>query len=82
MADITPTLGFLPHEFVYGSNEIVINDLGGGERFRDLWKHYMAESYGFIFVVDSSDRNRINECKKEFSKFIENDKVSHKPILM
>jgi GTPase SAR1 family protein len=59
-----------------------MNDLGGGERLRDIWKHYLAESFGFIWVVDSSNRARIDECKNEFAKFIENDKVFGKPILM
>ena len=56
--------------------------MGGGSRVRDIWKHYLAESFCFIYVIDASNRNRINECKTVFSTFLENEKVAGKPILM
>ena len=82
LADVVPTVGFEPQKFNYRSYNLTINDLGGGERVRDLWKHYMAESYGFIYVLDSSNRKRIEETKKEFTKFLNNPKVSGKPVLL
>lgn len=82
MSDIAPTTGYEPHKLNYKSFNLTINDLGGGERVRDLWKHYMAESYGFIYALDSSNRKRIEESKKEFMNFINNPKVSGKPVLM
>ena len=80
--DTTPTVGYEPHDFKYGATNLKIYDLGGGSRFRDVWKHYLAESYGFIYVIDASNRNRINECRSVFSSFVENEKVAGKPILM
>lgn len=80
--DIAPTVGFEPHEFQYNGVQLVLNDLGGSARVRDIWKHYLAESYGFVFVIDASNRNRIYECSKAFSAFIESDKVTNKPVLM
>lgn len=82
LEEITPTLGYQPHEFKYQSYEIVLNDLGGGEKLRDIWKHYLSESFGFIFVIDSSNYKRMDECKLEFEKLIKNPKVCGKPILM
>lgn len=32
---------------------------------RPLWKHYFQDAQGIIFVVDSSDRDRISEARKE-----------------
>lgn len=80
--EMTPTVGFEPHEMNYNGKDIVLNDLGGGARVRDIWKHYLAESYGFIFVIDSSNRNRVYECSKTFSNFVESDKVNNKPVLI
>jgi ADP-ribosylation factor-like protein 13B len=80
--DVSPGIGYEPHEFFYLSKSIRINDLGGAARVRDIWKHYVAESYGFIFVLDSADKNRLNESKHVFAKLLENDKVAEKPILM
>ncbi len=80
--DVSPTVGFEPHQIHYNSVDIVLNDLGGGARVRDIWKHYLAESYGFVFVLDASNRNRIYECSKVFSNFVENESVGGKPLLM
>ena len=82
LKDMSPTVGFEPHQISYNGVDIVLNDLGGGARVRDIWKHYLAESYGFIFVVDASNRNRIYECSKVFSGFVESEKVSLKPVLV
>jgi hypothetical protein len=75
-------VGFEPHEFQYGGVQLVVNDLGGSARVRDIWRHYLAESFGFVFVIDASNRNRIYECSKAFSALLESDKVTSKPILM
>ncbi len=79
---MTPTVGFKSFDFNYNSRDIALFDLGGSARVRDIWKHYLAESYGFIFVIDCSNRNRIFECSKVFASFVESEKVSAKPILM
>ena len=80
-------MGYEPYEFTYPlanniKNNIKINDLGGNARVRDIWKHYLAESFGFVFVIDSSNRSRINECKNVFASLVENDNVYGKPMLM
>jgi len=49
---------------------------------RDIWRHYLAESFGFVFVIDASNHARVAECKHVFASFVENEKVAGKPILM
>ncbi len=75
-------MGYEPHEIKYANRVVSLYDLGGGVRVRDIWRHYLAESYGFVFVIDSSNRARFNENKLAFHSFVENEKVSGKPILM
>lgn len=86
LEETLPTVGYEPFEFAYNvggsDSNIKVYDLGGGSRVRDIWKHYLAESFGFVFVIDSSNRSRLNECKSVFASFIENEKVSGKPILI
>ena len=77
-----PTVGYEPHDIKYESRGITLYDLGGGARVRDIWRHYVAESYGFVYVIDSSNRNRLNEARSTLTSFIENEKVHRKPILM
>ena len=80
--DTTPTIGYEPHEIKHKDVAVKVFDLGGGSRVRDIWKHYLAESFGFIYVIDSSQRSRINESRSVFATFVENEKVAGKPILM
>lgn len=82
LADVSPTVGYEPHDFSYNSKSIRFYDLGGSERVRDIWKHYLSESYGFIYVIDCSNRARINHNRAVFSSFVENVKVVGKPILV
>ena len=44
--------------------------MGGGKRIRGIWKNYYAESYGVIFVVDSSDEERMEETKETMSEVL------------
>ncbi|WAR23619.1 ARFRP-like protein [Mya arenaria] len=41
-------------------------DLGGQEELQSLWDKYYAESHAIIYVVDSSDKERIDESKEAF----------------
>jgi ADP-ribosylation factor protein 6 len=35
-----------------------------------LWRHYYTGTQGLIFVVDSQDRDRIDEAKQELHRII------------
>jgi signal recognition particle receptor subunit beta len=35
-----------------------------------LWRHYFQNTQGLIFVVDSNDRERIDEAREELSKMV------------
>jgi ADP-ribosylation factor protein 6 len=38
-------------------------DVGGQDKIRPLWRHYYTGTQGLIFVVDSNDRDRIDEVR-------------------
>ncbi|XP_070262139.1 ADP-ribosylation factor-like protein 13B isoform X1 [Myotis yumanensis] len=80
--DVAPTVGFSKIDLRQGKFEITIFDLGGGKRIRGIWKNYYAESYGVIFVVDSSDEERMEETKETMSEVLRHPRISGKPILV
>nr|XP_027209665.1 ADP-ribosylation factor-like protein 13B isoform X7 [Penaeus vannamei] len=80
--DTTPTVGFAPEYLEYRGCEITIYDLGGGSRIRPVWSKYFSEVHGVIFVVDSSDPNRIQECRDVLSNLLSDRKVAGKPVLI
>lgn len=57
-------------------------DLGGGKRVRSIWKNYLSEIYGIIFVIDASDSDRVNECREVLNELLKDHRVREKPILL
>ncbi|NWV00068.1 AR13B protein, partial [Upupa epops] len=80
--DVAPTVGFSKINLRQGRFEVTIFDLGGGKRIRNIWRNYYAESYGVIFVVDSSDVERMEETKQAMIEVFNNPKISGKPVLV
>ncbi|KFO86497.1 ADP-ribosylation factor-like 13B, partial [Buceros rhinoceros silvestris] len=80
--DVAPTVGFSKIDLKQGRFEVTIFDLGGGRRIRNIWRNYYAESYGVIFVVDSSDIARMEETKQAMTEVLNSPKISGKPVLV
>ena len=40
-----------------------------------LWSHYYQSKDIFIFVVDSNDRERMEECREELARFMSEDEL-------
>jgi ADP-ribosylation factor protein 1 len=50
-----PTIGFNVETLKYKKLTMTFWDLGGQDRIRKLWHHYMDNKNGIIYVVDSTD---------------------------
>jgi len=57
-------------------------DLGGQEELQSLWDKYYAESHGIIFVIDSSDSERLNESWIAFDKILDSETLHGVPLLV
>merc|ERR1711972_243447 len=60
-----PTIGFNVEEVEYKNIRFTVWDIGGQDRIRRLWRHYYAGTHGVIFVIDSNDRDRIQDARDE-----------------
>lgn len=71
-SDVTtiPTVGFNVETVNYKNVKFNVWDVGGQDKIRPLWRHYYSGTQGLIFVIDSSDRSRIDEAQKELEKII------------
>ena len=49
---------------------------------RRLWTHYYQNTDVLIFVVDSNDRERMEECKDELSRFTQAEELQDCPVLV
>ncbi|MEE6468245.1 hypothetical protein FKM82_008228 [Ascaphus truei] len=79
--DVAPTVGFSKADVKQGKFDVTMFDLGGGKRIRGIWKNYYAESYGVVFVVDSSDVDRMEETKETMAEVLRHPRISGKPVL-
>ena len=47
-----------------------IFDVGGQKSIRSYWRNYFEQTDGVIWVVDSADRMRLEDCKKELHSLL------------
>ena len=50
-------------------------DVGGQERIRPLWNYYFNGVNAIIFVIDSNDKERIDEAKEELWRLLVDDQL-------
>ena len=55
---LSPLFGFIVVFF-----GLYLINVGGQDRIRPLWRHYFQNTHAVIFVVDSNDRDRLEEAK-------------------
>ncbi|KAF7528425.1 hypothetical protein G7054_g10127 [Neopestalotiopsis clavispora] len=81
--DVTtiPTVGFNVETVTYKNVKFNVWDVGGQDKIRPLWRHYFSGTQGLIFVIDSSDRARIEEAKQELHRII-NDREMKDSLLL
>ncbi|MHA2369878.1 MAG: ADP-ribosylation factor-like protein [Candidatus Hodarchaeales archaeon] len=69
-AQYRPTMAVRISEKAVRNIKLQFWDLGGQESIRELWWDFAIGSAGFLFVVDSSDMERINEAKNAFQEAV------------
>merc|ERR1719456_249333 len=77
-----PTIGFNVEKVEYKNINFTVWDIGGQDKIRKLWRYYYANTQGLIFVVDSNDRDRIEDAKEELSKMLGDDEMRDAILLV
>lgn len=77
-----PTVGFNVEEITYKNLTMNIWDVGGQHKIRKLWRHYYQNTNGLIYVVDSADRERVEEAKEELMHIMADDMMRDVPVLV
>lgn len=76
-----PTVGFNVETVKYKNIKFNVWDVGGQEKIRQLWRHYYTGAQGLIYVVDSANRERLDEARDELFKII-NDREMKDAMLL
>ena len=77
-----PTIGFNVEEVTYKNISFHVWDVGGQDKIRQLWRHYYTNTQGIIFVVDSNDRDRIDDAREELHKMINDEELKDAQLFL
>lgn len=77
-----PTIGFNVETVDFKNIRFTVWDVGGQQRIRNLWYHYFVNTKAIIFVVDSSDTERIQEAAEELHHMMEREELRHTVLLI
>jgi len=77
-----PTIGFNVETVEYKNISFTVWDVGGQDKIRPLWRHYYQNTNGLIFVVDSNDRDRVDDAREELQKMLNEDEMRDAIILV
>mmetsp|Transcript_6953 Transcript_6953/g.19724 ORF Transcript_6953/g.19724 Transcript_6953/m.19724 type:complete len:182 (+) Transcript_6953:72-617(+) len=77
-----PTIGFNVETVEYKNLSFTVWDVGGQDKIRPLWRHYYQGTNGLIYVIDSNDRDRIEDAREELNKMLNEDEMRDAVVLV
>merc|ERR1712194_169864 len=77
-----PTIGFNVETVEYKNLSFTVWDVGGQDKIRPLWRHYYQGTNGLIYVVDSNDRDRVEDAREELMKMLDEDEMRDAVLLV
>ncbi|XP_059377663.1 ADP-ribosylation factor-like protein 13B isoform X5 [Carassius carassius] len=80
--DVGPTHGCVHTELRVENYLVNILDMGGAPEVRGSWREYYSEAHGIVFVLDSSDRQRMKEVREALVVLLKHPRVAGKPLLV
>ena len=80
---IGPTIGHNIEMIRFNKWNITLIDVTGQKKFRFLWSAHYPNLDGLIYVIDASDKTRLEENKRVFLEFIiQNPELNEIPVLV
>eukprot|EP00736_Rhodelphis_marinus_P005280 Rmarinus@m.13250 len=70
-----PTIGFNVETITYNNLTFQVWDLGGQTSIRPYWRCYYQNTQAIIYVVDSTDTDRLSLAKKELLAMLEEEEL-------
>jgi len=77
-----PTIGFNVETVEYKNIKFTVWDVGGQDKIRLLWRHYYQNTQGLIFVVDSSDKDRVDIAREELQRMLGEEELRDAIVLV
>ncbi|EHK98062.1 putative ADP-ribosylation factor-like protein 2 [Glarea lozoyensis 74030] len=81
---VSPTLGFIIKTIDHNGYKLNIclsvnhhRDVGGQKTLRSYWKNYFEKTDALLWVVDATDRLRIEDCRDELHNLLQEEVSTH-----
>ncbi|XP_058811613.1 ADP-ribosylation factor-like protein 2 [Topomyia yanbarensis] len=79
---ISPTLGFNIKTLEYKNYTLNMWDVGGQKSLRSYWRNYFECTDGLVWVVDSTDRMRMESCREELALLLQEERLAGATLLV
>lgn len=80
---IEPTLGFNIQTIVHAAGYVLnLWDVGGQRTIRAYWRNYFESTDGLVWVVDSTDILRLQDCRDELLKLLREERLAGATLLV
>jgi len=80
--NIMPTQGFNIKALTQDGFKLNVWDIGGQREIRPYWKNYYENTDGLVYVVDSADDVRLQECADELVSLLSEENLQNVPMLV
>ncbi|KKA29779.1 hypothetical protein TD95_005169 [Thielaviopsis punctulata] len=77
-----PTIGFNVESVTYKNLHFNVWDLGGQTSIRPYWRCYYANTAAVIFVIDSTDIERLQTASDELRAMLQEDELKEAALLV
>ncbi|OWK52100.1 ADP-ribosylation factor-like protein 14 [Lonchura striata] len=78
-----PTVGFNVDMIEAGKDfTLTFWDVGGQKNMRELWSSFLEDAGTLLYVVDSSDKRRLEESRREFELILKNESIKNVPVVV
>lgn len=57
-------------------------DVGGQKSLRSYWRNYFESTDGLIWVVDSADKRRMTDCRRELHDLLQEERLAGATLLI
>lgn len=80
--ETVPTIGFNVETVTYNNLQLQVWDLGGQGTIRPYWRCYYPNTNAVIYVVDSTDVDRMSIAKQEMITMLQESDLKGIPLLV
>jgi len=77
-----PTLGSNVEEINFHNMKLVMWDIAGQQNLRNSWVNYYLDTSVVIYMIDSTDRDKLVTSKAELLKMLQHDRLNKAKLLV